>query len=116
MKTPLLQKGYVIIVGYRIGVVGNKESVMAFKLVGFDVTYAENEKVARQTIEAMANANYGIIYVSDSLLVNMADVVTHYEAKVRPAIVSIPTHERSNGYGKQKIQAYVEKAVGQNIL
>ena len=101
---------------YKIGVVGNKESVMPFKLIGFDVAYAEIESDARQAIDCMAQADYGIIYVSDRLLINMSDVVEHYKSFVRPAIISIPTHEGSNGYGQKKIQEYVEKAVGQNIL
>lgn len=102
--------------GYKIGVVGDKESVMAFKLIGFDVYYEEEAKAAREIIDQLAAADYGIIYVSDRLLVSLPDVVTHYEAQLRPAIISLPTHAGSNGYGKQKIQAYVEKAVGQNIL
>lgn len=102
--------------GYKIGVVGHKESVMAFKFVGFDVYYVDERDEARLIIDRLAKANYGIIYVSDQLLVKLADVVSLYEAEITPAIISIPTHAGSNGYGKQKIQAYVEKAVGQNIL
>lgn len=101
---------------YKIGVVGYKESVMAFKLVGFDVFYAETAKEARQGIDEFARQDYGIIYVSDLHLKELPDVVEHYKGEVRPAIISIPTHQGSNGYGQQKIQEYVEKAVGQNIL
>ena len=101
---------------YKIGVVGHKESVMAFKLVGFDVTYAETTVEARKAIDKMAQQNYGVIYVSDVLLLEIPEVVSHYEKKVTPASISIPTHLGSNGYGKSKIKEYVEKAVGQDIL
>lgn len=102
--------------GYKIGVVGHKESVMAFKFVGFDVHYVEQPQEARLKIDELAQADFGVIYVSDYLLVELTDVVTRYEGEMTPAIISIPTHAGSNGYGKQKIQEYVEKAVGQNIL
>lgn len=101
---------------YKIGVVGHKESVIAFKLVGFDVVYAETKVEARKAIDEMAQKNYGVIYVTDTLLLEMPEVVSHYESKVKPALISIPTHLGSNGYGKGKIKEYVEKAVGQDIL
>lgn len=101
---------------YKIGVVGQKESVMAFKLVGFDVAYGENITEARQAIKRMAQSNYGIIYISDTLMLDLSDVVDQYASQLTPALISIPTHRGSNGYGKEKMRAYVEKAVGQNIL
>lgn len=100
----------------KIGVVGFKESIMVFKLMGFDVRYVEDEKKARIEIDQMAKEKYGVIYVSDVLLEKMNDVVEHYEGQLIPALISIPTHEGSTGYPNQKLQEYVEKAIGQNIL
>lgn len=101
---------------YKIGVVGNKESIIAFKLVGFDVVYVDSTNEARKVIDNMASNNYGVIYVSDVLLLEMPEVVNQYENQLKPALISIPTYLGSNGYGKGKIKEYVEKAVGKDIL
>ena len=52
---------------------------------------------ARKAIDEMAKENYGVIYVSDTLLLEKPEVVSHYESKVKPALISIPTHLGSNG-------------------
>jgi len=100
----------------RIGVIGDKGSVMVFKLVGFDVRYAENEAQARRHVDDMAKSKYGIIYLTESLMEKMEDVVEHYRMMAVPAIICIPTYQGTTGFGKKQLEEFTEKAVGMNIL
>lgn len=100
----------------RIGVIGDKGSVMIFKLVGFDVRYAENEAEARRHIDDMAKNEYGIIYLTEPLMEQMKDVTEHYKMMSIPAIICIPTYQGTTGFGKKQLEEFTEKAVGQNIL
>jgi len=100
----------------RIGIIGDKGSVMVFKLVGFDVRYAANEAEARLHVDNMAKNKYGIIYLTESLMENMGDVIEHYKMMVEPAIICIPTYQGTTGFGKKQLEEFTEKAVGLNIL
>lgn len=101
---------------HKIGVVGDKGSVLPFKMFGFDVRYGTDEKTTRKAIDEMAKADYGVIYVTEECAAKVPETISRYESQVTPAIVLIPNHRGSLGLGKERIEKNVEKAVGQNIL
>ena len=100
----------------KIGVVGDKDSVMPFKILGFDVFFASEAREARQTVDRLAKEKYGIIYLTEPLAKQIPETVKRYDSVIEPAVILIPNHTGSLNIGKQRIQDNVEKAVGQNIL
>ena len=101
---------------HKIAVVGDKDSVLPFKILGFDVFASESARKARETIDALAEKNYGVIYLTEAIASEIPDTIERYDAEVTPAIILIPNHKGSLDIGKNRIQRNVEKAVGQNIL
>ncbi|MFC5631509.1 MULTISPECIES: V-type ATP synthase subunit F [Streptococcus] len=101
---------------YKIAVVGDKDSILPFKMIGFDIFDAKTSRVARQTIDQLAQDNYGIIYVTESLAQEIPETLERYRSQAVPAVILIPDHKGSLGLGMQNIQDNVEKAIGQNIL
>ncbi|MDN6626057.1 MAG: V-type ATP synthase subunit F [Pisciglobus halotolerans] len=100
----------------KIGVVGDKDSVMPFKILGFDVFFASEAREARRTVDRLAKEKYGIIYLTEPLAKQIPETVKLYDSVIEPAVILIPNHTGSLNIGKQRIQDNVEKAVGQNIL
>ena len=100
----------------KIAVVGDRDSVLPFKLVGFDVHFAHEATIARQMIDELAKKEYGVIYVTEAIAAEIPDTIKRYDALLTPAIILIPSHVGSLHIGKSRIQENVEKAVGQNIL
>lgn len=100
----------------KIGVVGDKDSVLAFKMIGFSVFFASEAKETRRIVDNLADKNYGVIYLTEQLAEMIPETIKRYDAKMKPAIILIPNHAGSRGIGKQRVQENVEKAVGQNIL
>lgn len=101
---------------HKIGVVGDKDSVLAFKMLGFIVHPASKATEARQIIDKMADEEFGVIYLTEQLAEKIPETIRRYDAKMTPAIILIPNHAGSRGIGKKRVQENVEKAVGQNIL
>lgn len=101
---------------HNIAVVGDKDSILPFKILGFSVFASSNAAQARETIDRLAVQNYGIIYLTEALAEEIPDTIKRYDAILTPAIILIPNYSGSLGIGKQRIQDNVEKAVGQNIL
>ena len=52
---------------YKIAVIGDKDSVLAFKILGVDVFITLGAQEARKTIDRIAKENYGIIFVTEQL-------------------------------------------------
>ncbi|UJF14950.1 V-type ATP synthase subunit F [Jeotgalibaca sp. MA1X17-3] len=101
---------------HNIAVVGDKDSILPFKILGFSVFASSSAAQARETIDRLAVQNYGIIYLTEALAEKIPDTIKRYDAILTPAIILIPNYSGSLGIGKQRIQDNVEKAVGQNIL
>lgn len=101
---------------HKIGVVGDKDSVLPFKMLGFEVRFASEATEARRMVDGLAKEGYGIIYLTEQLAELIPDTIRRYDALLKPAVILIPNHSGSRGIGKKRVQENVEKAVGQNIL
>ncbi len=101
---------------FKIGVVGNRDAILPFQIIGFD-TYPVNEAhAAEKQINELAKNNYGIIYLTENIAAMIPDLVRYYDTQLTPAIILIPTHKGRLGIGAARIQENVKKAVGQDIL
>lgn len=101
---------------HKIGVIGDRNSVLIYRMLGFDVFFTSKSTEASQKIDELATKNYGVIYVTEQIAENISETIKKYDDKVLPAIILIPDHTGSRGIGKRRVQENVEKAVGQDIL
>jgi V/A-type H+-transporting ATPase subunit F len=101
---------------YRIGVIGDKQSVKGFKAVGLDVFDCTNSEEAKKTLRRIAKEDYAIIYITENICKNIMDVVDEYNDMRLPAIIPIPGADGSLGLGASRIKKAVEKAVGVDII
>ncbi|EKS4342833.1 MULTISPECIES: V-type ATP synthase subunit F [Clostridium] len=101
---------------YKIGVVGDKDSILAFKALGIDVYPVTEPDEARITINKMAAEKYAIIFVTEQIAKNLEETIERYNRELIPAVILIPSNQGSLNIGMQRINDNVEKAVGVNIL
>lgn len=107
-----------MIIMHKIGVIGDKDSVLCFKAFGLDV-YPVSESDAeenRKIIDKMAREGYGIIFITEQIAETINETIDRYNKAMAPAIILIPSNTGSLGVGLARIQKNVEKAVGINIL
>ena len=100
----------------KIGVVGDKDSVLAFKALGIDVFPVVEDEEARKTIDKLAMTGYAVIFVTEHVAKNIEETIERYTRQVLPAVILIPPNQGTLNIGKQRISDNVEKAVGVNIL
>ena len=100
----------------KIGVVGDKDSVLAFKALGIDVFPVIEHDEARKTIDRLAKSDYAVIFVTEQIAQNIEETIERYNKAVLPAIILIPSNQGTLNIGMQRISDNVEKAVGMNIL
>lgn len=112
---------------YRIAIVGPKEAIAGFALLGVDVVAAdEGTDVMPELIrlkkavvsESGRERNvYGIVFVSEHLLSSLSgDDMKKLSKGALPAIIPVPSHHGSSGYSLLRLKRIVERAVGSDIL
>lgn len=100
----------------KVGVVGDKDSVLAFKALGIDVFPVTEAEEARKTIDKLARDNYAVIFVTEQVAKNIEETIERYNKETLPAVILIPSNQGTLNIGMQRISDNVEKAVGVNIL
>ncbi|WP_077849226.1 V-type ATP synthase subunit F [Clostridium puniceum] len=100
----------------KIGVVGDKDSVLAFKALGIDVFLVTHSDEARITVDKLAQNDYAVIFVTEQVGEGIQETIERYTRQMLPAVILIPSNQGTLNIGMQKINNNVEKAVGINIL
>ncbi|MGD9567639.1 MAG: V-type ATP synthase subunit F [Sedimentibacter sp.] len=101
---------------YKIGIIGDKQSVLGFKAVGLNVFGCTTKDDARSRLQKIANEDYAIIYITENFYDEIRDTIYGYNEKRLPAIIPIPSMSGTRGIGMENIKKAVEKAVGADIL
>lgn len=101
---------------HKIGVVGDKDSILAFKALGVDVFPVLTKEEARKAVDSLASNKYGIIFITEQIAEVIEDTIERYNRELVPAVILIPNNQGSLGIGLNKIDEYVEKAIGSNIF
>lgn len=100
----------------KIGVVGDKDSILAFKAIGIEAFPVVGPEEARKTVDRLAMEEYGVVFITEQVASTIEETIERYSDKMLPAVILIPSNQGSLNIGMQKISDNVEKAVGVNIL
>ncbi len=101
---------------HKIGVIGDRDSVLGFKALGITVCQAAEAREAESALHRMAEEGYGIIYITEQFARSIRTAVEKYDACKYPTILPIPGSRGSTGFGREGVKRAVEKAVGADIL
>lgn len=100
----------------KIGVLGDGDSILAFKAIGVDAFEIYDIEKAKDTIFELSRSGYAIIFITENLAQQLGSTLKKYKTKPYPAIIPIPSTSGSSGYSMQSIRNDMEKAIGSNIL
>lgn len=100
----------------KIAVLGDRASVLGFKVLGFEAVVADSAEAARTALRRLAQQDYAIVYVAEATAAGIMDTIGEFADRPLPAIVLIPGSRGSLGLGLAKMKRAVEKAVGADIL
>lgn len=101
---------------YKVAVVGDKDSILAFKALGIDVFPVIDKDEARRVVDTLARNNYGIIFITEQTASLIPETIERYKNEIIPAVILIPSNQGTLNIGMDMINKSVEKAVGTNIL
>ena len=101
---------------YKVSVLGDRESVLGFKALGFNTIAVDDYETAREKLHQLAEEDTAIIYITEQLAVRIKEDIDKYKDNVRPAIILIPGKDGTLGIGMSGVHETVERAVGADIL
>ena len=101
---------------YKVAVLGDKESILGFSAIGIDIFPVYDANEAIKTLRELEKDNYGIIYITEKLSLDIKDEIESYRPKIIPAIITIPGNSGSLNIGINRIREFAKKAVGIDIV
>lgn len=99
----------------KIAIIGNADSVLAFKAGGADAYGAKNAAEAKEKLKEIA-AKYSVIFITDDLTAEMDGYLKRFSETAYPIVLPVPGKNGSSGYSAQKLKERSERALGIDIL
>ena len=101
---------------YKAAAVGSHSSVVLFSAAGIRTVSAESVKEAEKAVNRLVKEGYGIIFLTENYAKALENELKRYRASAYPVILPVPEKSGPGGYGMQKINSNMEKAIGTNIF
>jgi len=99
----------------KMAILGEGDSVLAFKAGGVDAFYASDREDAKDLLRKLAK-EYAIIFITDKLAKEMDDLLKKFNSAPYPVVIPVPSGDGDSSYAMQKIKERMEKALGVDIL
>ena len=101
---------------YKVGIVGDKDSILGFLALGIDIFPAYDADEVKKTVYRLAEEGYAIIYITETASLLAQDVMKRYKDSELPAVIVIPGISGSMGLGMNEIRESSKRAIGADIL
>lgn len=101
---------------YKMGIIGDKDSILGFTALGVSIYPVTNENEAKKLLHRLADEEYAVIFITEQIAEKLISVIKHYNSRKMPIIVPVPGNRGTEGIGMQQVSKAVEKAVGADIL
>lgn len=101
---------------YKIGVIGDRETVLGFSALGLDIFPVTGADEAAHILHSQKASEYAVLYITEKLAEGCAEAIERYRTCRTPAVILIPSKDGSMGVALANVGKRVERAVGSNIL
>lgn len=114
---------------YSIAIIGSREAILGFRALGVETVAVKDYKEAtaklyelkktKQVIDGQESETpkFAIVFITEDLAQDISvDDYKKLSIGALPAIIPIPSHQGSTGFGLTKLKRVVEKAVGSDIM
>lgn len=100
---------------YKIGVIGDRDSIYGFASAGLNIYPADNAADGIRILRAVAD-DHAVVFITEKLAAEMSAEISRYRSRTVPAIIPIPGVSGNTGIGMKNVSRTVEQAVGSDIL
>ncbi|MDR0896985.1 MAG: V-type ATP synthase subunit F [Oscillospiraceae bacterium] len=99
-----------------MGVVGERDAVLAFKAMGMRVIPAETPDAIAAAVFRLAEDGVPVIFITERAAQLSPESLERYKTSASTVLIPIPGSQGTDGFGMRRVKANVEKAIGADIL
>jgi len=99
-----------------IAVIGDSDSVIGFKAVGFKTVSIKDSTELSAAVEKLVRENCCVVFITEHSLKGTESILDEYRDRSIPAIIPIPGRFGVTGAGMKNLGKNVERAIGTDIL
>ena len=100
---------------YKIGVLGDRDSIYGFAALGLEVFPVSTPEDGARALRNLCDQNYGIVYITEAMAEELAPELERCRENLLPAVIPIPGVHGNTGLGINMVKRSVEQAVGSDI-
>ena len=99
----------------KTAIIGNGESVLAFKAGGVDAFSVDSPQAAKETLRKLAK-RYSVIFITDDLAEGVTDLISRFNEQPYPIVVPVPSEKGAGDFAINRMKEQMEMALGVDIL
>lgn len=99
----------------RLAIVGDAVSVSGFRPLGFATFAVERPSDAAALWPQLANGEYTVVFLTEPVYAELADLIAQIADKPVPAVTVIPGVGSAGGVGGEKLERAIERALGTKL-
>lgn len=99
-----------------MGVVGERDVVLAFQAMGMKVVPAETPEAIASAVFQMAEEGIPVVFLTERAARLVPETLERYKTSSSTVLIPIPGSQGADGFGLQRVRDNVEKAIGADIL
>ncbi len=96
--------------------IGNKNVVMPYSAVGFDIKVVSEPEEAAQAVENAIESGYSLIFVQEDYYGHISDLIEKTMEMAVPVISAIPGPLGASGRAFENLREIIKKAIGADIF
>jgi len=99
-----------------IALIGNREVIIGFSLMGFQLFPANNANEALSALENCSKDNYAIVFITNEIAQKILTDIAEYQKQSSMSICILPNRSKETELSLNLLRRNVERAIGTDIL
>lgn len=100
----------------KIAVIGDRDSILAFRAVGAETFSVANSFEANDLLKKLSKGDYAVIFISEDIAKTVEETLAKLKTRAYPSVIPIPASSGASGFGMAGLKKDMEKAIGVDIL
>lgn len=101
---------------YKLAIVGDSDSILAFQALGFDAYVTQPNNAPEVLNHQVRSGKYAVIFISETLAETLSDMLKDLQKTVLPVISILPTGRERKQVGLNRMREICIRATGTDVF
>ena len=101
---------------YNIAMIGNRDSIIGFKLLGISIFPVSKKEEAIEILNKIVKEKYGAVFITEEIAIQIFEKIEELQKNSMLSFTIIPNKFEKKNLGLKILEKNIEKAIGTDIL